>query len=75
MSAAAEPSRSVNLSITGMHCGGCVRAVTRAIGGVEGATAEQVRVGSATVLVAPGASEQQVVEAIRAAGYDARVQD
>jgi copper chaperone CopZ len=74
MSTSAQQARSVTFTIAGMHCGGCVRTVTRAIDGVAGATPDQVGIGFATVLVAPGASEQQVIDAIRAAGYDVRIE-
>ena len=74
MSVVTEQPRSLTLAVEGMHCGGCVKAVTRAVESVPGAVAERVAIGSCTILVAPGASEAQVVAAIRAAGYEVRVE-
>jgi copper chaperone len=65
----------VKLSIEGMHCDGCVRRVTKAIATVEGARAESVQVGSATVAVDPAhTSAEQIASAINQIGFMARVE-
>ena len=64
--------QTVELSIEGMSCGGCVRHVTQALGRVPGVRVEEVKVGSATVAVDPrSASPQALVEAVNAAGFTA----
>jgi copper chaperone CopZ len=55
--------QKITLTIDGMHCGGCVRRVTAALGGVDGASDVTVEVGSATFV----ADDDDVVEAARAA--------
>ncbi len=44
---------TVNLSIQGMHCGGCASRVSTALKSVPGATVEDVAVGSARVSFDP----------------------
>jgi len=40
---------TVNLSIQGMHCGGCASKVSTALKSVPGAKVEDVAVGSAPI--------------------------
>ena len=63
----------MKIEISGMHCQACVRRVEKAVGTVEGAKAEKVDIGSATVSV-DAAKEAAVLEAIRKAGYEPRAQ-
>lgn len=44
---------TVNLSIQGMHCGGCAAKVSNALKSVPGTKVEEVAVGSARVLIDP----------------------
>ncbi|MDP9172713.1 MAG: heavy-metal-associated domain-containing protein [Planctomycetota bacterium] len=44
---------TVNLSIQGMHCGGCASKVSAALKSVNGATVEHVAVGSARISFDP----------------------
>ncbi len=44
-------STPITLTISGMHCGGCVRRVTAGLAGVDGATDVKVDVGSASFVV------------------------
>lgn len=62
----------VTLTISGMSCGHCVRAVEAALATVPGVTPRRVTVGSAEVAVAPGATADAAIAAIRDAGYEAR---
>lgn len=47
------------LKVGGMSCGHCVKAVQQALATVDGATAEQVAIGSATVVFDPGPHEHR----------------
>lgn len=60
---------NMTVHIEGMHCQVCVARVSKAIEKVEGATVQQVNVGSAVVSVDPS-KEPAVLEAIRKAGYE-----
>ena len=65
---------SANIKIAGMTCGGCVNAVTRALRKVDGVAAVEVSLerGEATVRYdADRVSESALVNAVRAAGYEA----
>lgn len=59
--------------IENMHCGNCVRSVTRAINALPGTHAEEVRVGGARVT--SEAKPAQIEEALRAAGYPAHLHE
>ena len=61
----------MKLTIAGMHCQKCVERVRKAIDHVDGAHAEKVDVGSATVAV-DASRAAEVLAAVRAAGYEAR---
>lgn len=62
------------LKIEGMTCGGCVRAVENALGRVPGVSAVQVDLAAGSARVeAPGGEGPALVEAVEAAGYDARL--
>ena len=63
------------LAIGGMSCGHCVAAVQKALQDLEGVDVRQVAVGQATVDLGEGRSANDVIEAVRDAGYDARVVD
>ena len=75
-STTAATAQPVSLAIDGMSCGHCVAAVTEALSAVPGATVKRVAVGAATVELDPqAASAEQLVQAVRDAGYEARVAD
>ena len=62
------------LSIDGMSCGHCVRAVTEALQELPGVRIEKVTVGSATVSYDPGTTTPQALTgAIEDAGYSAAI--
>jgi|HubBroStandDraft_6_1064221.scaffolds.fasta_scaffold1405676_1 copper chaperone len=61
----------MTLAIDGMHCQKCVERVRNAIDRVDGARAQKVEVGSATVEI-DASREAQVLAAVREAGYEAR---
>jgi len=56
--------------IDGMSCAHCVAAVEDALSSMEGATVEEVEIGSATVAYDPESTRRSVlVGAIEEAGY------
>jgi Cu+-exporting ATPase len=65
------PDQMHRLSVTGMSCAGCVKAVEDAISSVEGVEHVSVNFAEHTASYAGAANPAAVVEAVRAAGYDA----
>jgi Cu+-exporting ATPase len=65
--------RIVRLRVGGMGCGGCVRAVQRALQGVPGVARALVELegGFAEVEAAPITETADLVAAVERAGYDA----
>ncbi len=63
----------VQLKIEGMHCGGCARAVQRALSEVEHVDSVDVKVdvGEALVRGADGVDPSALVAAVNGAGYTA----
>lgn len=65
----------MHIQIDGMTCGHCVASVKKALGALSGVALESVSVGSADVRYDPATiDEGAVLEALRDAGYPARVQ-
>lgn len=58
------------ISISGMSCGHCVTAVSKALAGVAGVVVEKVAIGSATVGVESEGALAAAESAITDAGYD-----
>lgn len=58
------------IAISGMSCGHCVSAVTKALTGVAGITVQEVGIGSATVGVESEGALAAAESAIGDAGYD-----
>jgi copper chaperone CopZ len=56
------------LTIEGMHCGGCVSRVKKALEKVQGITIEDVKIGLAR-LRAGDVQQREAVRAIEQAGY------
>jgi copper chaperone CopZ len=63
----------LQLKVEGMSCQHCVAAVTEAVESVPGVEASDVDLASGMVKVAgpTGVDRQQLLDAIRAAGYEA----
>lgn len=62
------------LKVEGMHCGGCVRRVKAALEAVEGATVEDVQVGSARGSFDPEQTDAaELAEAVNRIGFKAAV--
>ena len=63
----------VQLKITGMTCGHCVAAVTKAIRAVPGVQDAQVDLASGSARVQGSADAQALVSAVQDEGYTAQV--
>lgn len=63
--------REVNLKISGMSCGHCVRAVEGALAEVAGVKVESVKIGKARVTLEDQVPVGALVDAVADAGYDA----
>jgi hypothetical protein len=62
---------SLELSVAGMRCNGCVESVTRALEGISGVTAADVDLASGTALVQGSDFDRSVVlEAVRSLGFE-----
>ena len=61
------------LSIGGMSCAGCVASVERALRGVPGVSEAAVNFAEHTATVAGAVTAEALVQAVRAAGYEAAV--
>lgn len=62
----------LDLTVDGMTCGHCVRAVTDALGPLPGVSAVTVDLAKGQVLVAGDPDPDAVREAIEAEGYTVR---
>ena len=66
----AKYMRNIAITISGMSCGHCLNAVSRALAGLYGIEVRSVRIGWAEVRVPEGeAATTQVYAAIEDAGY------
>ncbi|MDH5360320.1 MAG: heavy metal translocating P-type ATPase [Gammaproteobacteria bacterium] len=64
-------SEPIRLSVSGMSCAGCVGAVEDALRGVVGVAEANVNFAEHTALVTGSMSAQQLIDAVKSAGYDA----
>ncbi|WP_175778672.1 heavy metal translocating P-type ATPase [Burkholderia anthina] len=76
-SLASAALQTIELSVDGMHCGGCTGRVQRALAAVPGVVEAAVDLDghAATVTVQDTVEPAQLVEAIGAAGYRATVRE
>jgi copper chaperone CopZ len=66
--------RHATLSIEGMSCGHCVKAVGDALRRLPGVDVQQVAIGSATVAYDPSSTTpDEIVDAVNDEGYSASV--
>lgn len=68
-----EGREDVVIEIEGMSCGGCVRSVTAALSRVAGVAVRTVEVGRAVVGTRDTLAMEQALDAVRDAGFEARV--
>ena len=59
------------LKVSGMSCGHCVRAITRAVQAGDPAAEVQIDLGAGEVRVVSRQSLEQLLQAIRDKGYEA----
>jgi copper chaperone CopZ len=71
--ALSEKSGSVVLSISGMTCGGCASSVTRVLTNVPGVVSAEVNLSGRSAIVAGTATPENLIAAVRLAGYDAEL--
>lgn len=64
-------SEKTRLSISGMSCAGCVSSVEGALQAVAGVSAASVNFAEHTAIAEGDAPAQSLIDAVRAAGYDA----
>ena len=63
------------LRIENMHCGSCLRHVSRALASIKGLQVEEVRIGAARVSSSQiPAPVDQVLDALAKAGYPAQLE-
>jgi copper chaperone CopZ len=62
-------TRSIELAIEGMHCGGCVTRLTAALEQVPGVDVVNVAVGSAQVLAGNEVGTELLAQAVAKAGF------
>lgn len=69
-----ETKQTIELTIVGMSCGHCVRAVREALAGVSGVNQAEVELepGHAKVMADAEVDVEKLIEAVREEGYDAR---
>jgi Cu+-exporting ATPase len=69
-----ESERRIMLAIRGMHCASCVSRVQGALSGVPGVLSASVNLATekASVRARTEAADAALIEAVRAAGYDAQ---
>jgi copper chaperone CopZ len=63
--------QTIQVKVSGMSCQHCVAAVDKAVRAVPGVTDATVDLQAGTVQMTGAFDRQQVIEAIKAAGYEA----
>lgn len=61
----------LELKVSGMTCGGCVKSVTRAVKALDADADVKVDLASGRVSIDGEVSEQDVIRALDDAGYEA----
>ena len=64
-------SNIIKLSIPGMKCGGCVSTIEKALDNQAGVIKSEVDLASKSALIESDASLVVLLDAIKAAGFDA----
>ncbi|MEJ2390324.1 MAG: cation transporter [Gammaproteobacteria bacterium] len=65
---------STTLKVTGMTCGHCVAAVTKALENIPGVDKADVSLEKGQAIVSGEADSQAMVAAVKEEGYEAEVQ-
>jgi copper chaperone CopZ len=66
-----EEAMSIKLKVTGMTCPHCVKSVTQALQEVDGVDKVEVSLEQADALVTGSANVEQLIAAVKQAGYEA----
>jgi len=66
---------TILLDIHGMSCAGCVRSVERALAEVQGVSSASVNFASQSAAIVGETSADDLIQAVKAAGYDAAVHE
>jgi copper chaperone len=66
---------ATTLKVSGMTCEHCVMAVSRALAKLPGVDAADVSLEKAQAVVEGSADAQALIAAVKAEGYEARLQD
>jgi copper chaperone CopZ len=61
--------QNLELTITGMSCGHCLNAVSKAIAGVDGVEVKEIRMGRADLRIPDDSTVARLTAAIENAGY------
>jgi copper chaperone CopZ len=67
-------NKQITLTITGMHCGGCVESVDKALKGISGVSNVSVNLkeGKAVIDYDPAkTSQKEMVQAVKKTGFGA----
>jgi copper chaperone CopZ len=68
------PVTQISLTISGMSCGHCLNAVNRALSALPGVQVGEVQIGRAELSYDPAVTDtEQIVDAVRLAGYESVV--
>lgn len=67
--AKSESARKVELSVSGMTCGGCASTVTRVLSRVPGVVEAHVDLASGRATVTGTAPAEELIHAVEAAGF------
>jgi copper chaperone CopZ len=67
--AESEPIHKVELTVSGMTCGGCASTVTRVLSRVPGVIEAHVDLASGCATVTGTAPAEELVQAVEAAGF------
>ena len=65
-----EAAAAMVLAISGMTCGGCAGAVTRALSAVPGVVAARVDLAGGRATVTGTARAEELIRAVQDAGFD-----
>jgi copper chaperone CopZ len=70
-----ETGAALVLSVSGMTCGGCANTLTRVLARVPGVTRAEVDLASGRVQVLGTARADELLDAVRGAGYGAEISE
>jgi Cu+-exporting ATPase len=70
-----KQNATILLDIHGMSCAGCVRSVEQALAQVQGVSSASVNFASRSAAVVGKASAENLIDAVKTAGYDAALHE